>query len=264
MSSESATSTTPWWRHAVVYQVYPRSFADSNGDGVGDINGIRSKVAYLGQLGVNAIWINPWYRSPLLDGGYDVADYRVIEPQYGTMADAEALIHEAHDHNIRVIADLVPNHTSWEHAWFVEAKAAPVGSAARQRYHIRPGRGIDGAEPPTNWTSVFGGPAWSRLDDGEWYLHIFDPSQPDLNWDNPEVIAEFHDVLRYWLDRGIDGFRVDVAHGLVKDMSFLILRSRRARSCSFQRKSITRSGIKTEYTTSSVAGVRSSTNMTTA
>ncbi len=220
MSSNSAPITTPWWRHAVVYQVYPRSFADSNGDGVGDINGIRSKISYLARLGVDAIWINPWYRSPLLDGGYDVADYREIEPRYGTMADAEALIHKAHDHNIRVIADLVPNHTSWEHKWFVQAKTAPIGSAARLRYHIRPGRGDKGAEPPTNWKSVFGGPAWTRLEDGEWYLHLFDVSQPDLNWENPEVVAEFEDVFRFWLDRGIDGFRVDVAHGVVKDMTF--------------------------------------------
>ena len=148
MSRESSTNAVPWWRHAVVYQVYPRSFSDANGDGTGDINGIRSKLPYLSELGVNAIWVNPWYRSPLLDGGYDVADYRDIEPSYGTMQEAEALISEAHDHGIRIIADLVPNHTSWEHVWFKEAKNAPVGSPARQRYHIRPGRGADGSQPP--------------------------------------------------------------------------------------------------------------------
>jgi alpha-glucosidase len=214
------TPTRPWWRHAVVYQVYIRSFADSNDDGTGDINGLRSRLGYLHDLGVDAIWINPWYRSPLHDGGYDVADYRQIEPRYGTIDDAEALIAEAHEHGIAVIADLVPNHTSSHHAWFQEAVNAPTGHPSRLRYHIRPGRGEHGERPPTDWKSVFGGPAWDRLPDGEWFLHLFDHTQPDLNWTNPEVIAEFEAVLRYWLDRGIDGFRVDVAHGLAKDMSF--------------------------------------------
>ncbi|MGI9595315.1 MAG: alpha-amylase family glycosyl hydrolase, partial [Acidimicrobiales bacterium] len=210
----------PWWRRGVVYQVYVRSFADGNGDGTGDIEGLRSRLPYLQQLGVDAIWINPWYRSPLADGGYDVSDYRAIEPRYGTLDDAERLIAEAHDHGIRVIADLVPNHTSEEHAWFKEARAAAPDDPVRARYHIRDGRGPDGAEPPNDWTSVFGGPAWSRLPDGQWYLHLFAPEQPDLNWENPEVRAEFEAILRFWLDRGIDGFRIDVAHGLVKDMSF--------------------------------------------
>ncbi len=219
--SQNPTPTTvPWWRRGVVYQVYVRSFADGNGDGTGDINGLRSRLRYLKELGIDAIWINPWYKSPLHDGGYDVSDYRVIEPRYGTVADAEALIADAHDHGIRLIIDLVPNHTSSEHAWFVEATQAQPGDPARQRYHIRKGRGVNGSEPPTNWTSVFGGPAWTRLDDGEWYLHLFDHTQPDLNWENPEVRSEFESVLRFWLDRGVDGFRVDVAHGLVKDMSF--------------------------------------------
>lgn len=218
--SDDTQSALPWWRTGAVYQVYIRSFADSNGDGTGDINGLRSRLPYLRDLGVDAVWINPWYKSPLHDGGYDVADYREIEPRYGTLADAEALIAEAHEHGIRIVADLVPNHTSSEHVWFQEAIAAPPGSAARNRYHILPGKGPDGAEPPTNWVSVFGGSAWSRLDDGEWYLHIFDHTQPDLNWENPEVREEFLSILRFWLDRGADGFRVDVAHGLVKDMDY--------------------------------------------
>jgi alpha-glucosidase len=215
-----ASSPVPWWRRAITYQVYIRSYADGNGDGTGDINGLRSRLPYLRDLGVDAVWINPWYRSPLADGGYDVADYREIEPRYGDLGDAEKLITEAHEHGIRVIADVVPNHTSEEHAWFAEALAAPPGHPARERYHFRDGRGPDGAEPPTNWRSVFGGPAWTRVDDGQWYLHIFAPEQPDLNWEHPEVRAEFLAVLRFWLDRGVDGFRVDVAHGLVKDMDF--------------------------------------------
>lgn len=209
----------PWWRTDVVYQVYVRSFADGNGDGTGDIAGLRARLPYLRDLGVDAIWLNPWYRSPLHDGGYDVADYRDIEPRYGTLDEAEALIDDAHRHHIKVVTDLVPNHTSSAHAWFREALASPPGSPARDRYHIRPGRG-DGSEPPTNWTSVFGGPAWTRLDDGEWYLHLFDHTQPDLNWTNADVIEEFRSIFRFWLDRGVDGFRVDVAHGLAKDMSY--------------------------------------------
>ncbi len=209
-----------WWRNSVIYQVYVRSFADSNGDGTGDINGIRSKLPYLAELGVDGLWVNPWYASPLHDGGYDVADYRDIEPRYGTLHDAEEMISEAHELGLRVVVDLVPNHTSNEHAWFVEAMNAPIGSPARDRYLIRPGKGPSGAEPPTNWKSVFGGPAWEQLDDGEWYLHLFDDSQPDLNWTNPEVQAEFCDIFGFWLDLGADGFRVDVAHGLAKDMSF--------------------------------------------
>ncbi len=213
-------SDAPWWRRGVVYQVYVRSFADSNGDGTGDVNGLRSRLPYLADLGVDALWINPWYKSPMADGGYDVADYRDIEPSFGTLADAEALIAEAHEHGIRVIADLVPNHTSDQHDWFQLAKDAPIGDPSRARYHIRDGRGSNGDEPPTDWTSVFGGPAWTRLPDGQWYLHLFAPEQPDLNWTNPEVRAEFESVLRFWLDRDIDGFRVDVAHGMVKDPDY--------------------------------------------
>lgn len=219
-STESPNSSLPWWKTEVVYQVYIRSFADGNGDGTGDIAGLRSRLPYLRDLGVDAIWLNPWYESPLHDGGYDVADYRKIEPRYGTLEEAEALIVEAHDHGIKVVTDLVPNHTSTDHAWFQEALAAEPGSPARNRYHIRPGKGADGSEPPTNWTSVFGGSAWDRLDDGEWFLHIFDHTQADLNWENPEVIEEFKAIFRFWLDRGVDGFRVDVAHGLAKDMAF--------------------------------------------
>ena len=214
--SESASSTG-WWRDAVVYQVYVRSFADGNGDGTGDIAGLRDRLDYLKDLGVDALWINPWYASPLRDGGYDVADYRKIDPRFGTVEEVEMLVREAHDRGIRIIADLVPNHTSSDHVWFQEALTAPAGSDARNRYHFRDG---DGTEPPSNWTAVFGGSAWEQVDDGQWYLHLFDTSQPDLNWENEEVRAEFDDVLRFWLDRGIDGFRIDVAHGLVKDPEF--------------------------------------------
>ena len=216
----AAGSTLPWWKTEVVYQVYIRSFADGNGDGTGDIAGLRSRLPYLRDLGVDAIWLNPWYESPLHDGGYDVANYRNIEPRYGTLEEAEELIVDAHAHGIKIVTDLVPNHTSSEHAWFQEALTSEPGSPARNRYHILPGNGPDGAEPPTNWTSVFGGSAWRQLDDGEWFLHIFDDTQPDLNWENPEVIEEFKSIFRFWLDRGVDGFRVDVAHGLAKDMSY--------------------------------------------
>ncbi|MEM7091874.1 MAG: glycoside hydrolase family 13 protein [Actinomycetota bacterium] len=204
-----------WWDTAVVYQVYLRSFADGNGDGQGDIAGLRSRLHHVADLGVDAIWLNPWYASPLEDGGYDVADYRAIEPSYGSLEDAEGLIEDCHTLGIRVIADLVPNHTSDQHVWFQEALASEPGSTARDRYIFRPGRG-DGSEPPNNWIAMFGGSAWQRVPDGEWYLHLFDTTQPDLNWDNDEVRAEFDDIMRFWLDRGIDGFRIDVAHGMVK------------------------------------------------
>lgn len=208
-----------WWQTAVVYQVYIRSFADGDGDGVGDIQGLRARLPYLAQLGVDAIWINPWYPSPMADAGYDVADYRDIDPAYGTLEDAQTLIAEAHALGIRVILDIVPNHTSDRHEWFRAALADEPG--ARQRYHFRPGAGADGSSPPNNWQSVFGGPAWTRVDSGplkgQWYLHLFAPGQPDLNWDHPEVRAEFEDILAFWFDRGVDGFRIDVAHGLVKE-----------------------------------------------
>ncbi len=206
-----------WWRRGVVYQIYPRSFADGDDNGIGDLCGIRSRLPYLRALGIDAIWLSPFYPSPFRDGGYDVADYRDVDPRFGSLADAESLIAEAHAHEIRVIVDLVPNHTSSDHRWFREALAAGPGAAARRRYIFRQGRGSDGSEPPNNWTSIFGGPAWTRVVDGEWYLHLFDESQPDLDWQNEEVRAEFDDILRFWLSRGVDGFRIDVAHGMVKD-----------------------------------------------
>ncbi|HEY5664055.1 MAG TPA: alpha-amylase family glycosyl hydrolase [Ilumatobacter sp.] len=228
MTADAPTPATPpgpptagtWWRHGVVYQVYPRSFADGDGDGTGDLVGLRSRLAYLRDLGVDAIWLNPWYPSPLNDGGYDVADYRDIHPRFGTMQQAEALITEAHALDIRVIIDIVPNHTSSEHPWFRAALAAGAGSPERARYIFRDGKGPDGAEPPCNWRAVFGGPAWRRVPDGQWYLHLFDSSQPDLDWTNEEVRAEFDDIFRFWLDRGVDGFRIDVAHGQAKDRTF--------------------------------------------
>ncbi|MGW0504196.1 glycoside hydrolase family 13 protein [Micromonospora sp. NPDC003241] len=207
---------TGWWTEAVIYQIYPRSFADSNGDGIGDLPGITARLDHLTELGVDAVWLSPFYPSPQADAGYDVADYRDVEPLFGTLADADELIAQARARGLRVIVDLVPNHTSSAHQWFQAALAAAPGSPERQRYVFRDGRGPDGVEPPNDWQSVFGGPAWTRVPDGQWYLHLFDTAQPDLNWDAPEVRAEFLDVLRFWLDRGVDGFRVDVAHGLVK------------------------------------------------
>ncbi len=212
-------SEVPWWRHGVCYQVYIRSFADGNADGIGDIAGLRSRLPYLADLGVDSIWVNPWYRSPLRDGGYDVADYRDIHPDYGSIPEVDALVADAHGLDLRVIGDIVPNHTSTEHPWFRQALRSPSGSPERSRYHFLPGRGPDGSRPPTSWRSLFGGPAWTRVEDGSWYLHLFDASQPDLNWSNPEVVAEFDDVLRFWLDRNLDGFRVDVAPALTKDFS---------------------------------------------
>jgi len=208
-----------WWRQAVVYQVYPRSFADTDGDGLGDIKGITSRVPYLAELGVDAIWLSPFYPSDLADGGYDVADYRDVDPKLGTLADMDELIAQLHARGIRIVVDIVPNHTSDKHAWFQEALAAGRGSAARERYIFREGTGVDGAEPPTDWESLFGGSAWERVDDGQWYLHNFDVSQPDLNWDNREVRDDFLTTLRFWSDRGVDGFRIDVAHMLTKDLT---------------------------------------------
>ena len=207
----------PWWRHAVTYQVYVRSFADSDGDGVGDLPGITSRLPYLRDLGVDALWITPFYTSPQHDHGYDVADYEDVDPLFGTLADADALVATAHELGLRVIVDLVPNHTSSEHVWFQAALAGEPGSPERARYLFRDGRGPNGDEPPNNWRSVFGGEAWTRVPDGQWYLHLFDTTQPDLDWRNPEVGDMFEGVLRFWLDRGVDGFRVDVAHGLLKE-----------------------------------------------
>ncbi|MFE9954127.1 glycoside hydrolase family 13 protein [Micromonospora sp. NPDC005299] len=210
------TPATGWWTEAVIYQIYPRSFADSNGDGIGDLPGITARLGHLSELGVDAIWLSPFYPSPQADAGYDVADYRDVDPLFGTLADADKMIAEAKARGLRVIVDLVPNHTSSQHRWFQAAVTAAPGSPERQRYIFRDGKGPQGAEPPNDWESVFGGPAWTRVPDGQWYLHLFDSGQPDLNWGNPEVRAEFLDILRFWLDRGVDGFRVDVAHGLIK------------------------------------------------
>ncbi|MEX0428063.1 glycoside hydrolase family 13 protein [Nocardioides sp. DS6] len=265
--STSDGTRPDWWREAVTYQVYVRSFADGDGDGIGDLPGITSRLPYLRDLGVDAVWLTPFYTSPQKDHGYDVADYTDVDPLFGRLTDADALVAEAHRLGLRVIVDLVPNHTSSAHPWFRAALAAAPGSPERARYLFRDGRGPHGAEPPNNWRSVFGGPAWTRVDEpdgtpqggsvaaegdvaaggsvaaeptgarsgehdsvaaeptrspqrtAQWFLHLFDSSQPDLDWRNPEVEAMFEGVLRFWLDRGVDGFRIDVAHGLVKEAS---------------------------------------------
>jgi alpha-glucosidase len=209
-------SSVPWWRDAVCYQVYIRSFADFDGDGVGDLRGVTSRLDYLADLGVDAVWLTPFYRSPQADHGYDVADYRDVDPLFGTLADFDELLQQAHKRGLKVIVDVVPNHSSDEHEWFQAAVAAGPGSPERARYLFRDGRGEAGGQPPNNWRSVFGGLAWTQVPDGQWYLHLFDRSQPDFDWTNPAVVAEFEAVLRHWLDRGVDGFRIDVAHGLAK------------------------------------------------
>ena len=221
-ATERPAATQPWWRDAVIYQIYPRSFADSDGDGIGDLGGVREHLAEVSDLGVDALWLNPFYPSPQRDGGYDVVDHRDVDPLFGTLADLDSLLDEAHTLGLRVLLDLVPNHTSSEHVWFHSALASEPGSTERARYLFRPGRGAGGDEPPNDWQSVFGGPAWTRVTEpdgsaGEWYLHLFAPEQPDLDWMNPEVRAEFESILRFWLERGVDGFRIDVAHGLAKD-----------------------------------------------
>jgi alpha-glucosidase len=206
-----------WWRGAAIYELYVQSFADGNGDGLGDLAGVRARLPYLAELGIDAIWFTPWYPSPLADAGYDVADYRAIAPAFGTLDAADVLIQEAHAHTIKIIIDIVPNHCSDQHAWFQAALAAAPGSPERARFWFRPGRGPGGDEPPNNWPSRFGGPAWTRVPDGEWYLHMFAPEQPDFNWANPQVRAEFEDILRFWFDRGADGIRIDTAGMLTKD-----------------------------------------------
>ena len=215
-TASGSTRPRMWWQDAVFYQIYVRSFADSNGDGIGDMGGITSRLPYLAGLGVDAIWITPFYPSPQADHGYDVADYRDVDPLFGTLADFDEMLKTAHEHGIHVVVDLVPNHSSDEHEWFQQALAAGPGSRERARYIFRDGRGENGELPPNNWMSTFGGSAWTRTDDGQWYLHLFDHRQPDFDWDNPEVGDEFESVLRFWLDRGVDGFRIDVAHGMVK------------------------------------------------
>ncbi|SOD85071.1 glycoside hydrolase family 13 protein [Streptomyces sp. Ag109_G2-15] len=208
-----------WWRQAVIYQVYPRSFADADGDGLGDLRGVTERLDHLATLGVDALWLSPFYPSELADGGYDVADHRDVDPRLGTLDDFDAMAAEAHRLGLKVVVDIVPNHTSHQHPWFREALRAGPGSAARERYVFRRGRGAAGELPPTDWQSVFGGSAWRRVPDGDWYLHLFAPEQPDLNWANDEVRADFRTTLRFWSDRGVDGFRVDVAHGLAKDLT---------------------------------------------
>ncbi|MEJ5867381.1 glycoside hydrolase family 13 protein [Pseudokineococcus sp. 5B2Z-1] len=229
-ASAPVTSPTPaapqardWWRRAVVYQVYPRSFADADGDGLGDLRGITSRVGHLAALGVDAVWLSPFYPSALADGGYDVDDHRAVDPRLGTLEDFDAMVRALHAAGIRVVVDIVPNHTSDRHAWFREALASPPGSRARGRYVFRDGRGPGGDEPPSSWRSIFGGSAWQRVVEadgtpGQWYLHIFAPEQPDLDWSDEEVREDMLETLRFWADRGVDGFRVDVAHGLVKDV----------------------------------------------
>ena len=211
-----------WWRSAVIYQIYVRSFADGNGDGIGDLAGVRKHLPYLVDLGVDAIWFTPWYLSPLADGGYDVADYRAIDPAFGSLEEAERLISEARNLGIRTIVDIVPNHVSDQHPWFQAALAAGPGSPERARFWFHPGRGEDGNEMPNGWMSNFSGPAWTRTQNpdgtpGEWYLHLFSPQQPDLNWSHPDVRAEHEAVLRFWFDRGVAGVRIDSAALLVKD-----------------------------------------------
>jgi alpha-glucosidase len=217
----SSTIGVEWWRTAVIYQIYPRSFADSSGDGIGDLPGVTSHLDDLQRLGIDAIWLSPFQKSPQKDAGYDVADYCDVDPLFGTLADFDVMLREAHARDIRIIVDLVPNHSSDQHEWFQEALAAAPGSAERARYMFRDGQGVNGELPPNNWESVFGGAAWTRVTEadgtpGQWYLHLFDSSQPDFDWSNEVVREEFRRVLRFWLDRGVDGFRVDVAHGLVK------------------------------------------------
>lgn len=213
LRDQSSARAGDWWRDAVIYQVYVRSFADSDGDGIGDLRGIRERLPYLADLGMDAVWLTPFYASPQADGGYDVADYRAVDPLFGDLQDADDLVREAHRLGLRVIVDVVPNHTSDQHAWF---RAALAGGDERDLYHFRSGKGESGELPPNDWESVFGGPAWTRTEQGDWYLHLFASEQPDLNWENPKVREEFEAILRFWLDLGVDGFRIDVAHGMVK------------------------------------------------
>jgi alpha-glucosidase len=211
-----------WWRDAIVYQVYVRSFADSNGDGIGDLGGVLEHLPYLSELGVDALWFNPWYPSPMADTGYDISDYRSIHPTFGTLEQAERLIAEARKLGIRTIIDVVPNHVSDQHPWFEEALASAAGSPERERFWFRPGKGEHGELPPNGWQSIFGGSGWTRTTEpdgtpGDWYLHLFAPEQPDLNWTHPDVWFEHEDILRFWFDRGVAGVRIDSAALLIKD-----------------------------------------------
>lgn len=223
MTTTDTIDPGDWWRDAVVYQIYPRSFADSDGDGIGDIPGIIAHIDYLDTLGVDAVWLSPFYPSALADGGYDVDDHRSVDPRLGSLEDTAELIRALHAHGIRVFVDIVPNHSSDRHRWFQEALAAGPGSPQRGRYIFRDGQGPDGAQPPSDWPSRFGGSAWTRVvTDGtpeQWYLHLFSAQQPDFNWHNEEVREDFRATLRFWADLGVDGFRIDVAHALTKDLT---------------------------------------------
>jgi alpha-glucosidase len=210
----------PGWRRAGRYQVYLRSFADSNGDGLGDVGGLRDRLPYLAELGVDALWVTPWYPSPMADGGYDVVDHRDVDPRFGTLADVDALVAEAHAHGLRLVVDLVANHTSEQHPWFLRALAGGRSAPERRRYFFRDGR-AGGEQPPNDWISAFGGPAWTRVREpdgapGQWYLHTFAPEQPDVDWSDEEVQQSYDDVVRFWLDRGADGIRVDAAPAMAK------------------------------------------------
>jgi alpha-glucosidase len=216
-----ATPGSQWWRSGVIYQIYPRSFADSNGDGLGDLKGITSRLDSLAALGIDAIWLSPFYSSPQKDAGYDVSNYVDVDPIFGTLADFDELLEKAHSLGLRVMIDLVPNHSSDQHQWFQKALAAEPGSPERAFYHFKDGKGDSGELPPNNWVSMFGGPAWTRVTEsdgkpGQWFVHLFDSSQPDLNWANPQVQLEFENILKFWLDRGVDGFRVDQPHAMAK------------------------------------------------
>ena len=217
LSLMSSVANKEWWRSAVIYQIYPRSFADGNGDGMGDLRGVEANLDALKELGVDAVWFSPFMTSPQKDAGYDVSNYKDIDPLFGTLQDFDSVLAKAHSLGIRVIVDLVPNHCSEEHPLFKAAVAAGKGSKERELFHFRDGQGDNGELPPNNWQSVFGGPTWTQVADGQWYLHIFDSSQPDWNWENPAVKEFFDGVFRFWLDRGVDGFRVDVAHALIKE-----------------------------------------------
>ena len=213
-----------WWRQAAIYQIYPRSFKDSNGDSLGDLKGITSKIDYLSSLNLDAVWLSPFYPSALVDGGYDVDDYRNVDPKLGSLADFDEMLTKLHEAGIRIFVDVVPNHSSNLHVWFKEAIAAEPGSAARNRYIFRDGKGANGELPPTDWPSHFAPSAWTHESKmggkhNQWYCHLFAPEQPDFNWDNREVEEDFLKTLKFWADRGVDGFRIDVAHAMKKDLS---------------------------------------------
>ncbi|MCF8529320.1 MAG: glycoside hydrolase family 13 protein [Aquiluna sp.] len=217
MPLHQAAVGSQWWKSGVIYQIYPRSFADANNDGMGDLPGITQRLPKLKELGVDAVWLSPFYTSPQKDAGYDVANYRDVDPLFGTLEDFDQMVDRAHELGLRVMIDLVPNHSSDQHVWFQNALNSEKGSKERSYYHFKDGKGENGELPPNNWQSMFGGPAWTRIEDGQWYCHLFDSSQPDLNWENQIVRDEFEDILKFWLDRGVDGFRVDQPHAMGKE-----------------------------------------------